>query len=122
MSKQITLNVPFWPFTLLIGLALMIGAAVVPPRKGQAGGLLQRITLPPELQAPAIVDGSQLARQRGKVYVRWKVGGGLCNQLDAHVNGLALALALGADAVVLPHTSYRDTFNDTGGEASKSMG
>lgn len=119
MSKQITLNVPFWPLTLLIGLALMIGTAVVAHRTGQAGGLLQRITLPPELQAPvAIVDANELAPRRGKVYVRWRTGGGLCNQLDGHVNGLALALALGADAVVLPPTWYRNTFNSTRGEAS----
>ena len=51
--------------------------------------------------------------QHGKVYVRYIAPGGLCNQLNSHVNALTLALGLGADAIILPHTLYRPHFNHT---------
>ncbi|PRW61462.1 long-chain-fatty-acid-- ligase [Chlorella sorokiniana] len=53
---------------------------------------------------------------RGKVYVRYRVPtGGLCNQLNSHVNALSLALGMGADAVVFPYSVYRESFNHTRG-------
>ena len=41
---------------------------------------------------------------------RYTVGGGLCNQLGAHINAIALSAALGAHSLVLPSSATRDSF------------
>ena len=41
---------------------------------------------------------------------RYTVGGGLCNQLGAHINAIALSAALGAHSLVLPTSATRDSF------------
>ena len=44
-----------------------------------------------------------------------------CAQLLGHVNGLTLALAMGADGVVLPHTKHRGYFDHTRSEWRAAM-
>lgn len=71
----------------------------------------------------ASATNQELPRRRGKVYVRWGMAAGLCNQLNSHVNGLVLALALGADAAVLPwNTMYRTSFNHSKGVLHYAQG
>lgn len=98
---------------IAVGAVLMLNAGQPWPAPWPAS------TAPPPASANSVSAAhgatginQELPRRRGKVYVRWGMAGGLCNQLNSHVNGLVLALALGADAAVLPwNTHYRTSFN-----------
>lgn len=80
----------------LLALLLLLAYILVPAREQQL--LLSKEPSPP----PQRQGAPPPPQQHGKVYLGYGVSGGLCNQLNAHINALALALALAADAVVLP--------------------
>lgn len=49
------------------------------------------------------------------VFFSYSVGGGLCNQLNSHLNALVLAYALGVDGVIMPPAWSRHSFDHGSG-------
>ena len=45
-----------------------------------------------------------------RVPYRYTVKNGLCNQMEAHINAIAISAALGAHSLVLPSSTTRDSF------------
>lgn len=97
-----------WRAALLLVMGLALTACLAQLLVEQQRTAKARCATP-----PAAAAGS--TPRRGRAHLHYGMNGGLCNQLNSHVNALTLAYAAGFDAPIMPGSIYRVSFNHSKG-------